>query len=230
MIRQHNLFVFTLYHRLFWSLACFIMEWRLSDTAPAVTAMCRDSLSFPAPTIIMTILALAPLFVLLLWGVRHRPWSLLCYQQECTNTNTFAWVIDLYLPTFLTAFSSYWQHKHIGWRITFHLRSADSFSFCLSHPTLSPLPNLSLSPRLPALTICLNKTGQTMALLISAIFLSLQISEDNIIRPIQWLLFSLRYTDISSIQYSFDMLTLGGECCFPICLLAISIPSYILDS
>lgn len=48
-----------------------------------------------------------------------------------------------------------------------------------------------------------------MVLLISAIFLSLQISEDNIIRPIQWLLFSLRYTDISSIQYSFDMLTLG---------------------
>lgn len=48
-----------------------------------------------------------------------------------------------------------------------------------------------------------------MVLLISAIFLSLQISEDNIIRLIQWMLFSLRYTDISSIQYSFDMLTLG---------------------
>lgn len=47
-----------------------------------------------------------------------------------------------------------------------------------------------------------------MVLLISAIFLSFQISEDNIIRPIQWLLFSLRYTDISSIQYSFDTLAL----------------------
>lgn len=139
MIQQHNLFVFTLYRCLFWSLACFIMEWRLSDTAPAVTAMCWDFLSFSAPTIIMTILVLGPLFVLLLWGVRHRPWRLLCYQQECTNTNTFAWVIDLYLPTFLTAFSSYWQYKHIGWRITFHLQSS------LSLFVFPPLPCL-ISP------------------------------------------------------------------------------------
>lgn len=81
-----------------------------------------------------------------------------------------------------------------------------SFAFCLSP---SPLLVLSLSLCLSVLAICLNKMGQTMVLLISAIFLSLQISEDNIIRPTQWLLFSLRYTDISSIQYSFDMLTLG---------------------
>lgn len=135
IIHQHNLFVFTLSHRLFWSPACFTMEWRLSDTVPAVTAMCWGSLSFPAPTIIMTILVLAPLFVLLLWGVRHGPWRLLCYQQECTNTNTFAWVIDLYLPTFLTAFFSYWQYKHMGRRITFHLQStlALFLSLSLSH-------------------------------------------------------------------------------------------------
>lgn len=134
IIHQHNLFVFTLSHRLFWSPACFTMEWRLSDTVPAVTAMCWGSLSFPAPTIIMTILVLAPLFVLLLWGVRHGP-CLLCYQQECTNTNTFAWVIDLYLPTFLTAFFSYWQYKHMGRRITFHLQStlALFLSLSLSH-------------------------------------------------------------------------------------------------
>lgn len=146
MIRRHNLFVFTLYHRLFWSPACFIMEWRLSDTAPAVTAMCWGSLSFPAPTIIMTIRVLAPLFVLLLRGVRHRPWRLLCYQQECTNTNTFAWVIDLYLSTFLTAFPSYWQYKHMGRRITFHLQS-----------TLSPFlsPSLSLARSLPpSVSLC----------------------------------------------------------------------------
>lgn len=76
------------------------------------------------------------------------PWSLPRYQQEYTNTNTFAWVIDLYLPTFLTAFSSYWQHKHIGWRITFHLRSARSSSFrpppyslpCLISPSAGVSP------------------------------------------------------------------------------------------
>lgn len=140
IIRQHNLFVFTLYHRLFWSLACFIMEWCLSDTVPAVTAMCWGSLSFSAATIIMTILVLAPLFVLLLWGVRHRPWRLLCYQQECTNTNTFAWVIDLYLPTFLTAFSSYWQYKHMGRRITFHLQSTFSLFVSLSVSLVLPFP------------------------------------------------------------------------------------------
>lgn len=140
IIRQHNLFVFTLYHRLFWSVACFIMEWCLSDTVPAVTAMCWGSLSFPAATIIMTILVLAPLFVLLLWGVRHRPWRLLCYQQECTNTNTFAWVIDLYLPTFLTAFSSYWQYKHMGRRITFHLQSTFSLFVSLSVSLVLPFP------------------------------------------------------------------------------------------
>jgi len=134
IMHRHNLFVFTLYHRLFWSPARLVMEWRVSDTAPAVTAMCRGSLSFPAPTIIMTIQVLAPLFVLLLPGVRHRPWRLLCYQQESTNTNTFAWVIDLYLPTFLTAFSSYWQYKHTGRRITFHLQS----SLPLSPPSLAP--------------------------------------------------------------------------------------------
>lgn len=145
IIRQLYLFVFTLYHRLFWSPACFIMEWRLSDTVPAVTAMCWGSLSFPAPTRIMTILVLAPLFVLLLCGVRHRPWRLLCYQQECTNTNTFAWVIDLYLPTFLTAFSSYWQYKHMGRRITFHLQS-----------TRSLFLSLSLSPCSFSLSVCVS--------------------------------------------------------------------------
>lgn len=176
------------------------MEWRLSDTAPAVTAMCWDSLSFPAPTIIMT--ASASLFVLLLRGVTRGSWRLPYYQQDCANTNTFSWVIDLYLPTFLTAFFSYWQYKHFGWSITFQYR-AHSLAFC------PPLPKSDLSACVSRFTICLNKTGQTMVLLISLIFLSLQISEDNIIRAIQWLLFTLRYTDISTIQYSFDMLTLG---------------------
>lgn len=79
------------------------------------------------------------------------------------------------------------------------------------HPAIhSPRPCLiSVSLCLASLAICLNKTGQTMVLLISLVFLSLQISGDNIIRAIQWLLFTLRYTDISTIQYSFDMLTLG---------------------
>lgn len=200
--------VFTLYRRLFWSGLRFIMEWRLSDTAPAVTAMCWDSLSFPAPSIIMTISA--PLFVLLLRGVTRRSWRLPCYQRDCANTNTFSWVIDLYLPTFLTAFSSYWQYKHFGWSITFQYR-AHSLAFGPPHPAIhSPRPCLiSVSLCLASLAICLNKTGQTMVLLISLVFLSLQISGDNIIRAIQWLLFTLRYTDISTIQYSFDMLTLG---------------------
>lgn len=162
------------------------------------------SLSFPAAAIIMTILVLASLFVLLLRGVRHRPWRLLCYQQECTNRNTFAWVIDLYLPTFLTAFPSYWQYKHMGRHITFHSHSTFSLFVSLAHLFI-----LFLRLCLSASAICLNKTGQTMVLLISAIFLSLQISENNIIRLIQWLLFSLRYRDISSIQYSFDTLALG---------------------
>lgn len=73
-----------------------------------------------------------------------------------------------------------------------------------SQPLTPPMPDLCVS-----LAICLNKTGQTMVLLISLVFLSLQISGDNIIRAIQWLLFTLRYTDISTIQYSSDMLTLG---------------------
>lgn len=120
--------------------------------------------------------AIARLFVLLC-SVRRRLWRLLHYQQEQTNTNTFAWVIDLYLPTFLTAFSCYWQHKHKGRRITFHSQSTFSLFVSLC---LSPLVSLSLS----AHAICLNKTGQTMVLLISAIFLSLQISGDNIITPI----------------------------------------------
>lgn len=181
------------------------MEWRLSDTAPAVTAMCRDSLSFPAPSIIMTISA--PLFVLLLRGVTRPSWRLPCYQLDCANTNTFSWVIDLYLPTFLTAISSYWQYKHFGWSITFQYR-AHSLAFCPPNPPTHPCL-ISLSLCLASLAICLNKTGQTIVLLISLVFLSLQISGDNIIRAIQWLLFTLRYTDISTIQYSFDMLTLG---------------------
>jgi len=79
-------------------------------------------------------------------------------------------------------------------------------SFCLSVSLVRSFPQ---SVCLSAIAICLNKMGQTMVPLISAIFLSLQISEDNIIRLIQWLLFRPRYTDISSIQYSFDMLALG---------------------
>lgn len=78
-------------------------------------------------------------------------WRKLCYQQECTNTNTFAWVIDLYLPTFLTAFPRYWQYKHMGRRITFHSQS--TFSPRLSSPQSVVL---SLSA---ALAICLNKNG-----------------------------------------------------------------------
>lgn len=197
--------VFTLYQRLFWSGLRFITEWRLSDMAPAVTAMCWDSLSFPAPTIIMT--ASAPLFVLLLRRVTRGSWRLPCYQRDCANTNTFSWVIDLYLPTFLTAFFSYWQYKHFGWSITFQYR-AHSLAFCPPPLTLHP-SLISVPLCLALLAICLNKTGQTMVVLISLIFLSLQISGDNIIRAIQWLLFTLRYTDISTIQYSFDMLTLG---------------------
>lgn len=132
IIPQHNLFVFTLYRRLFWSPACFIIEWRLSDTAPAVSAMCRGSLSFPAPATIMTIPARRPSICVIVVGCQTRgPWRLLRYQQERTNTSTFAGVIDLYLPTFLTAFSSYWQHKHVGWGITFHLRSSSLSPFCL---------------------------------------------------------------------------------------------------
>lgn len=89
-----------------------------------------------------------------------------------------------------------------------NLSIQSTLSCFLSPPTLHP-SLISVPLCLALLAICLNKTGQTMVVLISLIFLSLQISGDNIIRAIQWLLFTLRYTDISTIQYSFDMLTLG---------------------
>lgn len=89
---------------------------------------------------------------------------------------------------------------------TRNLSFTEHFLSSFSPLSLSQTVSFALSA---ALAICLNKTGQTMVTLISAIFLSLQISWDNIIRAIQWLLFRLGYTDISSIQYSFDMLALG---------------------
>lgn len=94
---------------------------------------------------IMTILLLAEIFVLLLRSVKRG-----CYQRECTNTNTFVRVIDLYLSTFLTAFSSYWQYKHTGQSVTFHLPSRLSLSLS---------PSLFLSLAAFSLAICLNNTA-----------------------------------------------------------------------
>lgn len=75
MIRRHNLFVFTLYHRLFWSLARFIMEWRLSDT---VAGCHRHVPRFPPhsqqPPIIMTIPPLRPTICVIVAGCQtHGP-------------------------------------------------------------------------------------------------------------------------------------------------------------
>ena len=108
-----------------------------------------------------------------------------------TNTNTFASVIDLYLPTFLTAFSSYWQCKHMGQSITFHLQS--SLSLSLSPPIALPLSlsvsfagsiarSLALPSALCALAICLNKldNGTTRS---SYHSFTPNFPWDNIIRP-----------------------------------------------